>query len=358
MINYKNIGSKLTDNEFNGIIHLLKKNTVLYDEISLENNCIVGKYANYNLSLNVASILDNGILIVNNSYIGTIELKNRLFADASYTMKLTVFYKDNESFGFNEDINETELTIDLEEDTPVEIFSRFGDRQIIVGFNAIVIITFVEPLITGSFGKRFKGKINWQDNDNHDGNRATSVVVNLFGDGAFVDSLIVTEDDDWRYLFENLDIYNENNEKIIYTVNTEPVEWYVTQILGYDVTLQYQPEITSTSARVVWNDDNNANHNRPSSVTLTLSNGETFTANEGNGWVVSANDLPTKLNHQSVNYSWTIEDVLGYTSSVETNDGMTVFILAVFERPPDPDNPKTPKTPGDNPIFDDYDEPL
>ena len=358
MINYKNIGSKLTDNEFNGIIHLLKKNTVLYDEISLENNNIVGTYANYNLSLNIASILDNGILIVNNSYIGTIELKNRLFADATYTLKLTVFFKDNETMGFNDDAIETELEIVLKENTPVNIdFNTIG-KQIIVGFNALVVISFNEPLIIGNISKKVKGNLNWQDNDNQDGNRPESVVVNLYADGAFIESLTVTEEDNWQYAFENLEIYNGDNENIIYSVNTEPVGWYLSQILGYDVNFQYQPEITDASARVVWQDNNNENRIRPTDVTLTLSNGETFTLNEGNGWTITLTDLPTTLNHESVNYSWTIGDVIGYTSSVETNGDMTLFILTLITRPPNPDNPKTPKTPGDNPIFDDYDEPL
>lgn len=373
MINYKNIGSRLTDNEFNGIVHLLKKNTVLYDEISLENNNLVGKYANYNFSFNMATILDSGILIKNNSSnLGTIELNNKSFADATYTLKLTVFFKDVESIGFNEDNYETELSIDLEENTPVNIAFDTNWGKIIVGFNAVVIITFNKPLITGSLSKKFKGKINWQDNDNQYNNRPAGVVVNLYADGVFVDNLTVTAADNWRYTFENLDIVDGNNERINYTVNCDPVVYYVTGFNGNDINLTYDGELTSAFARVVFNDNNNERGVRPSSVALTLSNNQIFIANESNGWAVGSEQLNAIENLDYVNYCWKIQEVLGYElSSVVQENNTLVFTVTIWQRPPSPDNPKKGKTAesessgfntwyclNDETNGDEYDEPL
>lgn len=62
------------------------------------------------------------------------------------------------------------------------------------------------------------GTKTWNDDDNRYGTRPESIKVNLLANGEVVDTATVTADDNWEYLFDNLDKYDTNNELIEYTV--------------------------------------------------------------------------------------------------------------------------------------------
>src|SRR5699024_2055824 len=114
----------------------------------------------------------------------------------------------------------------------------------------------------------------WDDADNQDGIRPESITVNLFSNGEFVESTVVTEANNWQYSFTNLPKY-KNGEEIVYTVTEDAVEGYETTINELNITNSYTPEVTEVTGVKTWNDADNQDGIRPESITVNLlANGE------------------------------------------------------------------------------------
>ncbi|MBR6442555.1 MAG: Cna B-type domain-containing protein, partial [Clostridia bacterium] len=199
----------------------------------------------------------------------------------------------------------------------------------------------------------------WNDNDNQDGNRPKSITVRLLADGVEVASAKLTAKNGWKTVFTGLPRLTEEKEKIEYTITEDPVEWYETEIHGFTIRNNYKPELTSVSVKKVWQDRNNALRQRPASIVMTLSNGMTVVLNEQNNWEATITDLPTRVNGQPVTYTWTEQNVLGYTlTDVTVKGNLTTFTNELWKRP-EHGGGKKPKTPG-TPVeyIDEYETPL
>ncbi|MBR3238142.1 MAG: Cna B-type domain-containing protein [Oscillospiraceae bacterium] len=91
---------------------------------------------------------------------------------------------------------------------------------------------------------------------------------------------------------------------------------------------RYMMPLPQTEATVtkVWDDDNDRDGIRPSSLTVTLSNGQTVTLNDGNSWTGTINDLPMYENEEPVTYTWSEGTVSGYTQSSAALAGTTTTL--------------------------------
>ena len=91
LINYKNIGDTLTDSELNAYASLIAHNKVLKDSFKLKNGVITGNYGKYTFDLTNASIVDNGILITDETLSNNITVKlSNATQYATYTLHFTV----------------------------------------------------------------------------------------------------------------------------------------------------------------------------------------------------------------------------------------------------------------------------
>ena len=187
----------------------------------------------------------------------------------------------------------------------------------------------------------------WNDNDNKDGNRPASITVNLYANGVLNETRTVTAADGWAVTFTEKPQYDENGEKIVYTVNEEPVAWYTSSVNGYFITNTYQPEVTSAAVVKIWDDNNNERNIRPTSIAVTLRpTGEVFVLSESNGWSIVQNNLPTKINGEAVTYSWSEQETVGYVKTGETVSGSTTtFTNRAPEIPTVPEDEAQPKVP-------------
>ncbi|MBO4747399.1 MAG: Cna B-type domain-containing protein, partial [Clostridiales bacterium] len=79
-------------------------------------------------------------------------------------------------------------------------------------------------------------------------------------------------------------------------------------------------EKTSVSIQKVWDDNNNQNGDRPASLTVTLSNGQSVVLNDSNAWSATVDDLPKYENGSEIVYSWSEEQVQGYRMSSSVKD--------------------------------------
>ena len=171
------------------------------------------------------------------------------------------------------------------------------------------------------------GTKTWNDNNDQEGIRPTSITVNLFANGEKVKDQKVTPDGNgnWNYKFEKLPEYNENG-KITYTVTEDAVEGYTTELDGNNFINTHVPETTEISGTKTWNDAEDQDGKRPESITVKLlANGEevnsqTVTAGEDGSWNYSFTNLPKFANGQEITYTVSETPVKDYTTTYDDND--------------------------------------
>ena len=79
----------------------------------------------------------------------------------------------------------------------------------------------------------------WEDKDNYDGLRPIEIAVDLYKDGVYYDTIIINENDDWKYTIKDLDKY-ANGIEILYTILEHPVAYYESIINGFDITNKHE----------------------------------------------------------------------------------------------------------------------
>ena len=163
------------------------------------------------------------------------------------------------------------------------------------------------------------GTKTWNDNDDQDGKRPTSITVNLLADGNVYDSKTVTATTNWTYTFDNLPVY-ANGQKVTYTVSEDEVAGYETAIDGFNITNSYTPETTSVSGQKVWNDANNQDGKRPNSIKVRLlANGTEVATKDvtaADNWAYNFTDLPKYANGEEIVYTVTEDTVADYTTAI------------------------------------------
>jgi hypothetical protein len=161
-----------------------------------------------------------------------------------------------------------------------------------------VTITVPVPLVSVSVEKE------WNDADNQDGIRPPNVSVQLKADGTNLgEPVSLTAAGNWRHTWSGLQKYNEAREEIVYTVveTDVPAGYSLSQSVNdagdHILTNSHTPEETSVSVRKAWNDANNQDGIRPSSVSVQLKAGSTnvgdpVVLNAGNSWSHTWENLP------------------------------------------------------------------
>ena len=170
----------------------------------------------------------------------------------------------------------------------------------------------------------------WNDNDDQDGVRPTSVTVVLVADGTDTDkTLVLSEQNNWTGSFAELDKYKEGKE-IVYTVKELTVTGYTSEITsltdgGYSITNTHTPETTSISGTKHWDDNGNQDGARPTEITVNLlADGviyKTITVTEATDWTYTFEDLPVYKDHGTeIVYTISEEAVDYYTTTYDKFD--------------------------------------
>ncbi|MEK1431973.1 Cna B-type domain-containing protein [Limosilactobacillus fermentum] len=195
---------------------------------------------------------------------------------------------------------------------------------------------------------KVSGTKTWNDNNNQDGIRPSSITVNLLANGRQVASKTVSASDNWQYSFDNLAAY-ANGQKITYTVTEDAVEGYTSAVNGYNVTNNHTPATVKVSGTKTWNDNNNQDGIRPSSITVNLlANGRQVaskTVSASDNWQYSFDNLAAYANGQKITYTVTENAVAGYTSTVDGYNITNTHNPTTPKKPQVPNNPTTPKEP-------------
>lgn len=150
------------------------------------------------------------------------------------------------------------------------------------------------------------GTKTWEDKNNQDGIRPNEITVNLLANGKKIAEKIVTQADHWQYEFSDLPKYSEGQE-IQYTVTENQVPEYSVEIIGTNVINHYTPGQTSVTVTKAWDDANNQDGKRPTSITVQLyaddqKLGNPVALTEANDWQHTWTALDEKANGQVINY--------------------------------------------------------
>jgi len=182
-----------------------------------------------------------------------------------------------------------------------------------------------------------EGSKTWVDADNQDGFRPESITIKLLADGEVIDTIEVTEEDQWAWSFENLPKFKDRGTEIVYSVTEVAVDKYVTEYEGYNVINTHAPEKTSVTVAKTWKDNNDQDGIRPDAVTVKLlANGEdtgvTLELNAENNWTASFADLDKYEAGEEIVYTVAEVEVEGY-ETVITGDQVEGFHITNTHEP-------------------------
>ena len=289
-----------------------------YDGYNVTNRHTPGK-----TSLTVTKAWDDGD---NQDGIRPDSITVKLLANDADTGKTVVLSPDN---------NWTDSFPDLDEFQNGQKVTYTVEEVTVSGYTTVVtgdaetgytVTNTHEPEVTVINGTK-----TWDDNDNQDGARPESITIRLLANGSEIQTVTVTEEDDWSWHFEDLPKYENGGSEITYSITEDAVPDYTAVYSGYDVTNTHTPGKTSLTVTKAWDDGDNRDGLRPDSVTVKLladgaDTGKTVVLNPGNNWTDSFTELDAYQNGQQVAY--TVEEVAvsGYTAVV-TGDAGTGFTV-------------------------------
>ena len=264
-------------------------------------------------------------------------IKVNLLANGKVVQSKTVKASDNWKYSFTnlpEFENGKKITYTVTEDAVA------GYTSTVDGYNVTNNHTPATVKVSGTK--------TWNDNNNQDGIRPSSITVNLLANGQQVASKKVSASDNWQYSFDNLAAY-ANGQKITYTVTEDAVAGYTSTVDGYNVTNNHTPATVKVSGTKTWNDNNNQDGIRPSSITVNLlANGRQVaskTVSASDNWQYSFDNLAAYANGQKITYTVTENAVAGYTSTVDGYNITNTHNPTTPKKPQVPNNPTTPKKP-------------
>ncbi len=164
------------------------------------------------------------------------------------------------------------------------------------------------------------GQKTWNDNNNQDGKRPDSITVRLMNGDVEVASKEVTAADGWSWSFNDVPKY-QNGSEINYTIKEDVVEEYTTEINGYDITNTYVPETITIHGQKTWDDNNNQDGKRPSSIIIRLMSGATELVSKevtaADGWSWSFIDLAKYKDGKLIEYTLREDKVPNYLTTVD-----------------------------------------
>ena len=164
----------------------------------------------------------------------------------------------------------------------------------------------------------------WDDVDNQDGLRPTSITVRLLADGVDTGkTLTLDKNGSWQGSFTGLNEKNASGQTITYTVKEDPtIASYIPTITGnatsgYTITNSHTPEVTSISVTKKWVGLTG------SAVTVKLlangsDSGKTLTLDAAGNWTGTFSNLPKYKDGVPITYTVTEASVTGVDMSKYT----------------------------------------
>jgi len=170
-------------------------------------------------------------------------------------------------------------------------------------------------------------KKKWDDKNNQDGKRPSSITVKLLADGQDTGkTLELTEANGWAGSFKDLDA-DKGGTPIQYTVVEVTVPSYTSEVTGdaasgFTITNSYSPETVDVKATKNWDDANNQDGKRPTKITINLlADGEKVASKEiqaaaDGTWTATFEKLAKYKAGKEIKYTVTEEAVAEYEATI------------------------------------------
>ncbi len=195
----------------------------------------------------------------------------------------------------------------------------------------------------------------WSDSNNQDGIRPASVSVDVLqsagnGEAKTVKTLTLSADNGWTATADDLPV-NGIDGAYAYSISEAEVEGYTSSVAteqtadgtwSFKLTNTHETEKVKVDVKKVWDDGDNKDLLRTSSVTaqlyavaadgtLTAVEGKTAELNDGNNWIASWENLPVNKDGKEIKYTVRETEVPnGYTvtyQGVDNKDGSYTFTM-------------------------------
>ncbi|MCF0115183.1 MAG: Cna B-type domain-containing protein, partial [Erysipelotrichaceae bacterium] len=229
-----------------------------------------------------------------------------LYADNTEVAKVTVTAKDGWKWSFTnlpEYKNGKKIEYTISEDVVKDYTTEIKGYDVVNTYSPDVV--------------QVSGAKSWEDADNQDGKRPAEIRINLLADGKVIKFMKVTAKSGWKWNFTNLPKYKEGKE-IKYSITEDVVEWYETEINGYNVKNTHVPETTEISGKKTWVDEDNKDGLRPESITVNL-------------WKKVGSAEAVKVDSKKVtkedNWSWRWTGLPKYEKGVEITYSVTEDVV-------------------------------
>ncbi len=169
----------------------------------------------------------------------------------------------------------------------------------------------------------------WDDADDRAGARPAALIVSLLADGEKVGSVDLNAGNGWTAAIDGLPVYADG-KAIEYRWDEGDLEGYTahTTVSGDTTVITNTFENDRTVATVVkiWDDDDDRDGVRPDALIMTLNTGDTVELNEDNHWIGTIGDLPKYDGGVEIEYTWSEEDIEGYTFISAVRDGTVTTV--------------------------------
>ena len=124
--------------------------------------------------------------------------------------------------------------------------------------------------------RNLTGSIVWEDDDNRASARPSRVSVSLYADGKPVNGSeeILSADSGWQYIWENLPVYRDQGEEILYSIAAaSDIGSYTALSDGMQITMFYEAVTSDLRCSILWDDAADADGRRPSYLPVVLTIG-------------------------------------------------------------------------------------
>ena len=162
--------------------------------------------------------------------------------------------------------------------------------------------------------------VEWQDNNNQDGKRPASMMVQLYADNMPLEGKVVllSNANNWMHTWDNLPKYADGGREVTYSarVSSTLVD-YTAKSTGMIIEMTYVPSSTTISAFVTWTDENDADGLRPDYITAQLvadgkPTGDKQVLSATSGWTMTWSGYPIYKNGSRVEYTFQVDVPDGY----------------------------------------------
>ena len=254
----------------------------------------------------------------------TVELLKKIDDIVQSTNKTAVLNEENGWKYTFEDLDKYENGKEIEYIVKEEIPDGYTTKEQEKSFKTVDEVTIVNSYTPGTVNKTVN-KI-WVDEDNIDGSRPDSVTVQLFkNDVAEGNPVELNKENNWTYTWIGLPEKQAGNQ-IIYTVkeikvgntNVEQDNKAGEYTVSYSsesfkdtntitITNTHIPEKTNKIVKKIWEDSNNDDGVRPTSLKVQLYKdnekfGDPITLDESNNWTYEWKDLQKQKDKKEITY--------------------------------------------------------